>query len=221
MEQMANLTSLQQGLINGLIKEFTKINPKPSNGVTRFGFDTINECLKEEERFKETIAKHNLTMMKVFVGQLKGDVKEFTKEFGKVVNVEMGYKYPDNNNQQYHHTLEKMVDKTKEKPLDNNYSYETELFFVSKTKRYSRGDSRFDYFGNKEYHKVYVDFKREIVKVTLESGKEVRAFKIVGLTYNTHEWLHRDSESCKKFTTLDELIQSHKPTQQKIVELAQ
>ena len=31
---------------------------------------------KEEERFKETIAKHNMTMMKVFVGQLKGDVKQ-------------------------------------------------------------------------------------------------------------------------------------------------
>ena len=219
MEQMANLTSLQQGLINGLIKEFTKINPKPSNGVTRFGFDTINECLKEEERFKETIAKHNMTMMKVFVGQLNSDVKEFTKEFGKVVNVEMGFKYP--NSDQDHHTLEKMVEKTKESPLLNNYSWETQLFFVSKTKRYSRGDSRFDYFGNKEYHKVSVDFKREIVQVRLESGKVVQAYKIIGLEYRTNEWLHRDSENCKIFTTLDELIQSHKPTQQKIVELAQ
>ena len=219
MEQMANLTSLQQGLINGLIKEFTKINPKPSNGVTRFGFDTINECLKEEERFKETIAKHNMTMMKVFVGQLKGDVKEFSKEFGKVVNVELGYRYP--NSDQDQHTLDKMVERTKESPLQNNYSWETQLFFVSKTKRYSRGDSRFDYFGNKEYHKVSVDFKRELVQVRLESGKVVQAYKIIGLEYRTNEWLHRDSENCKIFTTLDELIQSHKPTQQKIVELAQ
>lgn len=216
---MENLTSLQQSLINGLIKEFTKINPKPSNGVTRFGFDTINECLKEEERFKETIAKHNLTMMKVFVGQIKNDIKEFGKEFGKVINIELGFKYP--NNETYHHTLDKMVERNKEKPLENNYSYETELFFVSKTKKYTDSDSRFDYFGNKKYHKVYVDFKREIVNVTLESGKEVRAFKIVGLTYNTHEWLHRDKENCKRFMTLDELIQSHKPTQQRLVELVQ
>ena len=77
MEQIANLTSLQQGLINGLIKEFTKINPKPTNGTKRFGFDTITDCMKEEERFKETIAKHNMTMMKVFVEQLKGDIKVF------------------------------------------------------------------------------------------------------------------------------------------------
>ena len=216
---MENLTALQQGLINGLIKEFTKINPKPSNGATRFSFDTINECLKEEERFKETIAKHNLTMMKVFVGQLKGDVKEFSKEFGKVVNLEMGFKYP--NHPQHHSSLEKMVEKTKESPLQNNYSSETQLFFVSKTKSFGRGDSRFDYFGNKEYHKVSVDFKREIVQVRLESGKVVQAYKIIGLEYRTNEWLHRDSENCKIFTTLDELIQSHKPTQQRIVELAQ
>ena len=214
---MENLTSLQQSLINGLIKEFTKINPKPTNGTTRFGVDTINDCLKEEERFKETIAKHNLTMMKVFVTQLNSDIKEFSKEFGKVLNVELGYRYP--NNDQDQHTLDKMVEKTKEKPLENNYSFETELFFVSKTKSFGGCDKHYDYFGGKKYHKVFVDFKREIVKVILESGKEVRAFKIVGLTYNTNEWLHRDRESCKKFMTLDELVQSHKHTQQKIVEL--
>ena len=216
---MENLTSLQQGLINGLINEFTKINPKPTNGTTRFGFDTINDCLKEEERFKETIAKHNLTMMKVFVAQLKDDIKEFGKEFGKVLNVELGYRYP--NNDQDQHTLDKMMEQTKAKPLENNYGFETELFFVSTTKKYSGSDSRYDYFGNKQYYRVYVDFKREIVKVTLESGKEVRAFKIVGLTYNTDDWLHRDRESCKKFMTLDELVQSHKHTQQRIVELVQ
>jgi hypothetical protein len=214
---MENLTSLQQGLVNGLIKEFTKINPKPSNGATRFGFETINECLKEEERFKETIAKHNLTMMKVFVGQIKNDIKEFGKEFGKVIDVELGFRYPNTNED--HHTLDKMVERNKENPLGNNYSNETELFFVSKNKKYTDSDRRYDYFGDKKYHKVFVDFKREIVKVILESGKEVRVFKIVGLTYNTNEWLHRDRESCKMFMTLDELIQSHKYTQQRIVEL--
>jgi len=217
MEKFEQLTSLQQGLVNSLISEFTRINPKPSNGTTRFSFDTINECLKEEDRFKETIAKHNLTMMKVFVTQFKSDIKEFEKEFGKVVNVELGFRYPNSNED--HHTLDKMVERNKEKPLEDNYSNETELFFVSKTKKYSRGDSRYDYFNNKEYHKVYVDFKRELVKVILESGKEVRAFKIVGLTYNTNEWLHRNSEICKKFMTLDELVQSDKWTQQRLVDL--
>ena len=216
---MENLTSLQKSLVNGLINEFTKINPKPTDGKARFSFETINDCLKEEERFFQTITKHNLTMVKVFIAQLKSDIKDFTKEFGKILNVEMGFKYPNQN--EYHHTLDKMVERNKEKPLANNYSDETELFFVSKNKKFSNDNSRFDYFGGKEYHKVYVDFKREIVRVTLESGKVVQAHKIIGLTYNTQEWLHRDRESCKTFMTLDELIQSHKYTQQRIVELAQ
>ncbi len=219
MNNFEQLTSLQQGLVNGLISEFTKINPKPSNGATRFSFDTINECLKEEERFKETIAKHNMTMMKVFVTQLKGDIKGFEKEFGKVVNIELGYKSP--NSEQQHYTLDKMLEQTKKQPLANNYGYETRLFFVSKTKKYSSSDSRFDYFNNKQYHTIYVDFKRELVKVTLESGKVVSAHKIIGLEYNTNEWLHRDKESCQRFMTLDELVQSHKLTQQRIVEMAQ
>ncbi len=47
------------------------------------------------------------------------------------------------------------------------------------------------------------------------------AYKIVGLQYNTNDWLYRDKDNNRSCTTLDELIQSHKPTQQKIVELAQ
>ena len=216
---MENLTALQQNLINGLIKEFTKINPKPSNGATRFSLDTITDCLKEEQRFKDTIAKHNMTMVKVFVSQLKSDIKEFTNEFGKVINVELGYSYP--NSADRHSSLDNMVEKTTNNPLGNHNSSETKLFFVSKAKRYTRGDSRYDYFEGKEYHKIYVDFKRESVGITLESGKSVQAYKIVGLSYGTHEWLHRDYGDAKFFTSLDELVQSHKFTQQRIVSLAQ
>jgi len=219
MNNFENLTSLQQGLVNGLINEFTKINPKPTNGTTRFSFETINECLKEEDRFKETITKHNMTMMKVFVTQLKSDIKAFEKEFGKVVNIELGYRHP--NSVQDQHTLDKMLERTKEQPLGEHGGCETHLFFIKKTKKYTSSDSRYDYFNNKQYHKIYVDFKRELVKVTLESGKEVRAFKIIGLQYNTNEWLHRDKSDFKTFMTLDELVQSHKYTQQKLVELAQ
>ena len=158
-------------------------------------------------------------MVKVFVSQLKSDIKEFTNEFGKVINVELGYSYP--NSADRHSSLDNMVEKTTNNPLGNNYSSETRLFFVSKAKQYTRGDSRYNYFEGKEYHTIYVDFKRERVEVILESGKSVQAYKIVGLSYGTHEWLHRDYNNAKFFTSLDELVQSHKETQQRIVFLAQ
>jgi len=218
MEDIKKLTRVQQDLINGLVKEFTKINPKPNNGVARFGFDTINDCMKEEERFLQTIAKHNQTMMKVFVDQLKSDVESFEKEFGKVIGIEYGHTYPQTNNEC--NSLNTFLAKNTKNILSRNEGSEIRLYFVSKVKRYC-SDSRYDYFNGKQYHNVYVDFKREKVITRLESGKEVYAYKIVGLTYNTYDWLGRDKEYNRSFTTLDEMVQSHKPLQQRIVELVQ
>ena len=217
METIEKLTMVQQKLVNELINEFTKINPKSSNGESRFSFNTINDCIKEEERFKQTIAKHNQTMMNVFTNQLENDVKEFLNEFGEVLDIKYGFFYENGNSSG---TLESMLERNYECILSKNDGWEVKLFFVSKVNNY-HGDYRYDYFNGKVYHSVYVDFKRAKVNVTLESGKEVSVYKIVGLQYNIYEWLHRDRDNNKTFSTLDELIQSHKPTQQNIVRLVQ
>jgi hypothetical protein len=211
----SNLTTLQQTLVNDLIKEFTKINPKPkAEGSKRFTLETIDECNREEQRFKDTITKHNLTMMKVFTNQFNEELKEFKKEFGKVLGTQIGhdrYGKP-------HATLDILSEITKEKPLANNEYYEMELFIVSKTKSYSGSDSRENYCDNMRYLQLYVDFKRERVVHKLESDKEVIVYKIVGLEYRrTFSYLHRDKTL--NTSTLDELIQQSKDVQKIFVEL--
>ena len=213
-----NLTPFQQKLVDDLIKEFTKINPKPTpNGTKRFTFDTIAECNKEEERFKQTISKHNLTMMKVFVKQLEDEVKDFKKEFGKAFDVQYGGVFPHSENKTPQHTLDGLITETKKRPLQNLNHYEVHLFFVSKTNVY-RDDSRWDYCNGKKYIRMYVDFKRECIRHILESGKEVTAYKIVGLEFRLNDYLHRDK--CEIKDTLDELIQTQRQIQTRIVELA-
>ena len=211
----SNLTPLQQGLVNDLIKEFNRINPKPrAEGSKRFTLETINDCNREEERFKETITKHNLTMMKVFSTQFNDELKEFKKEFGKVLDVQIGhfgYGRP-------HGTLDLLTNATKEKPLVNNEYCEMNLFIVSKTKRYSDSDSRYNYCNNMDYLQIYVDFKRERVKHILESGKEVIVYKVVGLEYRRYQYLHK--EKVINTSTLDELIQNDKEVQKSLVALA-
>ena len=212
----SNLTPLQQGLVDDLIKEFNRINPKPrAEGSKRFTLETINDCNREEERFKETITKHNLTMMKVFINQFNDELKEFKKEFGKVLDVQIGhfgYGRP-------HGTLDILTNATKEKPLANNEYSEMNLFIVSKTKPYSGGDSRYNYCDNMDYLRLYTDFKRERLVHKLESGKEVIVYKVVGLEYRAiYEYLHRDKTI--NTSTLDELIQTNKEVQKKLVELA-
>jgi len=215
MEQIANLTKLQNKLVNELILEFTKINPKNLDNTSRFSLNTINQCMKEEENFKETIKQHNLKMIDVYVSQLEKDVEKFEDEYGTIIKIELGYS--SNNNTCRHHTLENMIEVNQQKPLQNNYSSNTELFFVSKVKLYD-GDSRYNYFGGM-YKGISVDFKREEVEFTLESGKIVNAYKIIGLQYNTENWLHR--ERGYTYNTLDEMIQSNKQIQQHIIKIVQ
>jgi hypothetical protein len=215
MEQITNLTKLQKKLVNELISEFTKINPTNSNNTSRFTINTIHECMREEEKFKETIKQHNFKMIDIYVSQLKKDVEKFEEEYGTIIKIEMGYS--SNNDTCTHYTLEKMIAENKRKPFENNNSSNTELFFVSKVKLYN-GDSRYDYFGAM-YKGVFVDFKREKIEFTLESGKIVYAYKIIGLQYNTESWLHRDRGYT--YNTLDEMIQSNKQIQQSIVKLVQ
>lgn len=211
-----NLTPLQQGLVDDLIKEFNRINPKPrAEGSKRFTLETINDCNREEERFKETITKHNLTMMKVFINQFNDELKEFKKEFGKVLDIQIGHFVYG----RLHGTIDALTNSTKEKPLSNNEYYEMNLFIVSKTKAYSGYDSRYNYCNNMDYLRLYTDFKRERLVHKLESGKEVIVYKIVGLEYRAlYEYLHRDKTI--NTSTLDELVQTNKEVQKKLVVLA-
>lgn len=212
----ANLTPLQRGLVEGLVIEFNKINPKPkADGSKRFTIDTIAECQKEESRFLETIKKHNLTMIKVFSNQFEEELKAFKKEFKKVLDIQIGYTYPYGNGTQ-HHTLETFKE-IASKNLINCPDYnEMMLFFVSKTKKYT-GDSRFNHcFGKKHIH-LYVGFKTESVVYVLVSGKQVYANKIVGLEYRRADYLNK--KGCTTKSTLDEFIQEEKSLQMDFVEL--
>jgi len=217
---MNNLTTLQQGLIDGLIKEFTKINPKPSaNGAKRFSFDTIAECQQEEERFLGTIGRHNDTMIKVFDKQFKDELKAFEKEFGKVFTTQIGYTSNKSEWSDYKHFIE--ANKNKKSIQDTVSSYEMQLFIVSKTKKYG-GDigNSSDKCNGKEYFKLQVDFKREKVTIKLESGKNVEAYKIVGLIFCNNEYHYRHNDNVITTSTLDEFIQTNKQLQRVLVEMA-
>jgi hypothetical protein len=214
---MSNLSQFQQKLINELTNEFKRLNPetKSNNGVKRFSIDTIDHCINEEEKFKQTIAKHNLTMVKVFVNQFKEELKSLKKEFGKVLDVQIGI---PNSTYSFKYTLEEVEDRAKKQPLNIRTSDEFKLFLVSKTKVFDRGDSRWNYCNNKKYTEIFVHFKISTEKVILESGKEVILYKVVGLNYSNYDYLNSGSYKSDS-STLDGLIQSTKSIQQAIVSL--
>ena len=213
---MSNLTALQESLVDGLIKEFSRINPKvtPTNGK-RFSFNSIDNCLQEEEKFLASIKKHNLTMIKVFEKQFKDELKDFTKEFGKAFTTQIGYTYQGQ--VQRHHDYENFIRRNQTCPKNAYMSDEFYLYIVSKTKRH-QGDSRYNYCGDKDFTKVNVDFKREQVTMLLESGKNVSAYKIVGLSFCEKEYMYRKDGIVT--STLDEYVQTNKSLQRIMVEMS-
>lgn len=68
-----------------------------------------------------------------------------------------------------------------------------------------------------KYYRIFVTFKTEYAKQKLESGKEVIADKIIGLSYSRYGWLH--SEKFYNASTLDELIQNDNEVQKALVSL--
>lgn len=209
---MENTTPFQKKLIEDLVTEFTNINKKShSDDKKRFSFKTIGECKKEEQILIQTLTKHNLAMMKVYINQFKNDIKAFKKEFGKVLDIQIGRDYIC-----FGGTFEEWVEANKKRPIDELSGYEMHLYLVSKTKEYS-SNNHYNYCNGKCYLKLFVDFKRELITHKLESGKVVVVHKIVGLEYCLKDFLYRADSF--KGSTLDEFIQNEKIVQEKIVEL--
>ena len=209
---MANLTTFQEKLLKELTNEFNRINPqeKQNSGVKIFSLSSIDSCKNEEKKFIESIMKHNESMRKLFLKQFDNDIKAFKKEFGKVFDIQIGHYFRGNNKLSYG-----FEEFSKGNIQEHNEMY---LFIVSKTKDF-RGNN--DYYCNfKRYTQLYVGFNFENVNIVLESGKNVRMYKIIGLNYSNNTYLHRNSGSTINKASLHEFIQNSKSTQQIMVEMA-
>jgi len=206
-----NLTNYQTKLINDLSKEFDKLNPKTEKvGTTsRFSVNTISECNNEEKKFIETIEKYNVSMSLVLDKDLKKQLKEFDKEYNKVMYLTYGKVYSPTNIWNDMNTLLNSAEKTKK-------SDECIINLVSKKNVNDSSDNR-KYNNGMAYISIFLSYKVERVSIVLKSSKIINLDKIIGLNFSTHEWLHRNESYATNRNTLDLLIQDCKNTQSRIV----
>ena len=131
---MKNLTNFQQKLVDDLINEFERINPKEveTNTKKRFDLNAINEVIGEEGRLIDTMKKHNQTMIKVFENQFKEEIKAFKKEFGKLFDFQIGYQL--GNSEVTRNDVAEWLKYNNEHLISPNESGEMRLFIVSKTR---------------------------------------------------------------------------------------
>jgi len=88
---MKNLTPHQEQLVNDMIAEFSRINPKPTDGgKKRFSLATIDECNQEKDNFLKSLAVYNRSFLDDAIKKIRHQLDEFIEEFGKAVGVAEG-----------------------------------------------------------------------------------------------------------------------------------
>jgi hypothetical protein len=212
---MKNLTKLQEKLIQDLKNEFSKINPQQENtSLKRFSFESISNCINEEQQFHDTIKAHNEKMIIELKKVFEKELKDFKKEFKNSFDIQVG-SYNKYGNFGTKNTFEEMIFDNKSRINYHNLkASETEIYFVSKTREQKE---QYHPCKNMLYTMVYADFRRKKVSIILESGKEVSSYQIEGLSYRKNNWLHR--EKGISHASLDRYLQMEKSFQNDIVEL--
>ena len=88
---MKNLTPHQEQLVNDMIAEFSRINPKPTAGEKkRFSIASIDECNQEKHNFLKSLAAYNSSFLNDAVEKIRRQLDEFIEEFDEAVGVAEG-----------------------------------------------------------------------------------------------------------------------------------
>jgi hypothetical protein len=202
---MNNLTPHQEKLIDEMIAEFSRINPKPSiDGKKRFSIASIDECNQEKDRFLQTMAAHNRAFLENAMPIIKGQFAEFEKEFGEVVSVYVGNDYGKYN------TFNNMSDSMIKNPNNSTTSYYAEIRIVPKG---NPRDCR------ENIARFYTGIKSSQVNTTLLSGEKVYSAKYESIWWGPSSYPSNEGWE-KTRGSLDEFLQSNERLQQSIVKIS-
>jgi hypothetical protein len=204
MKYDIDLTSVKQELLDNLLKAFDNVMLLPEtinlteqkNTPKRFTLETIKLDSEMETMFYDMSTKFNETMVKAFVESVENDIADFKKEFGEFIDVT--FESLDGNK------LDKFLVETNDNILGTKKYKKLEIFFISKK-------------NPQNLFSINVGYEEEKVVKTLNSGKEIYAYKIKGMSYCFKD--DRLDENNKRFSTLDKMLQNHNPFKERIYEL--
>jgi len=203
---MKNLTPHQQQLVDEMIAEFSRINPKPSaDGKKRFSVASIDECNQEKNRFLQTMGAHNRAFLENAMPRMQEQFREFEKEFSEVVSIHVGNRYGS-------YTFDGMNDSLL-KDLNNSSSSS-----YAEIKIVPNGEPK-DYEQDGRIAKFFAGIKSSRVSTTLLSGEKVYSSKYESIWWGPHYYPSSDGWE-KTRESLDEFLQSNERLQQAIVRIS-
>ena len=202
---MKNLTPHQQQLVDEMIAEFSRINPKPSvDGKKRFSIASIDECNQEKNRFLQTMAAHNRAFLENAMPRMQEQFQEFEREFSEVVSIHVG-------TMRGYYTFDNLNDSLLNN-LNSSSSAYVEIKIVPKGKPK-------DYEEDGKIAKFCAGIKSSRVSTTLLSGEKVYSAKYESIWWGPN-W-HPSNDGWEKTReSLDEFLQSSERLQQSIVKIS-
>ena len=218
------LTQSQQKIIDEIANEFATINKSPkATDDKRFTLASVRKCEEEKERFTHDVNLHNSIMLGLMRDKVLSDIKEFTEEFGSVIDVRLYREYADPNMSNCEMLLKLKDDwMNKEHPTSITKSKQIRAYFVSKTKNQKAEGHQSDFeklnIGDSMHFSIFITPKADIVYRTLEDGSRWGSSKIIGTQYSRYDWLHDIHHPT--YSSLDEMLQNCKEFQQQIVKIS-
>ena len=202
---MKNLTPHQQQLVDEMVAEFSRINPKPSvDGKKRFSIASIDECNQEKNRFLQTMAAHNRAFLENAMPRMQEQFQEFEREFSEVVSIHVG-------TMRCNYTFDSLNDSLLNN-LNGSLSTYVEIKIVPKGKPK-------DYGEDGKTAKFCAGIKSLQVSTTLLSGEKVYSAKYESIWWGPN-W-HPSNDGWEKTReSLDEFLQSSARLQQSIVKIS-
>ena len=202
---MKNLTPHQQQLVDEMVAEFSRINPKPSvDGKKRFSIASIDECNQEKNRFLQTMAAHNRAFLENAMPRMQEQFQEFEREFSEVVSIHVG-------TMRCNYTFDSLNDSLLNN-LNGSLSTYVEIKIVPKGKPK-------DYGEDGKTAKFCAGIKSLQVSTTLLSGEKVYSAKYESIWWGPNSYPSNDGWE-KTRESLDELLQSSERLQQAIVKIS-
>jgi hypothetical protein len=221
------LTKTQQELVDGIIGEFNNINAKDASKKSdgRFTLASVRKCEDDKQEFIQNINLHNSVMLGFIREKVLSDIKEFTEEFGSVIDVKLYRNYADidrDNLGMLSQLKDDWMDKEHRHSSSTTKSKQIKAYFVSKTKtqKVDYNQSRFEEInvGSAMFFKAFITPKADWATIVLEDGTNYRMLKISGTQYSLHDWLC--DEHYPSYSSLDEMLQNSRSFQSQIVRIS-
>jgi hypothetical protein len=220
------LTQHQQKIIDEIANEFATINKSlKATDDKRFTLASVRKCEDEKETFIKSIAIHNKAMLDFFCQKVLSDIKEFTQEFGSVIDVKLCRDYADihlDNLGMLSQLADDWMSKEHRHSISPTKSKQIRAYFVSKTKNQRVKEAQCDFerlnIGDSMHFSIFITPKADMVYRVLEDGSRCGGSQINRIQYSLHNWLHDGNYTT--YSSLDEMLQNCKEFQQQIVKIS-